>query len=144
MALRSDALHVLDDGDLERFLVGQLAHDHRHLVHAGPLRRAPAPLAGDDLEAAARASGRATIGCTRPFWRIESASSASSASRKSLRGLKGPARSWSIGEQALLALGRQARRRGARRLADQRREAAAEPTLLQGDHHRNSYVAWIV
>jgi hypothetical protein len=44
------ALHVLDDGEFERLRVGRLHHRDRHLVQAGALRRAPAPLAGDDLE----------------------------------------------------------------------------------------------
>ena len=44
------ALHVLDDRELERFLVVDLADDDRHFVQPGPLRRAPAAFAGDDLE----------------------------------------------------------------------------------------------
>ncbi len=36
-----------------RLLVGDVADDDRHLEQAGALRRAPAPLAGDDLEAVA-------------------------------------------------------------------------------------------
>ena len=53
------ALHVLDDRKLQRFRIGRLDDDDRHLVQAGALRRAPAPLAGDDLEAvgARRAAG---------------------------------------------------------------------------------------
>ncbi len=51
------ALHVLDDRELEHLLVGQVAHDDRHRVQAGPLRRAPAPLTGDDL-VAGRSPGR--------------------------------------------------------------------------------------
>ena len=66
------ALHVLDDGELERLLIAQIAHDHRHLMQAGPLRRAPAPFAGDDLVAAALAirarDDRLHAG---PCWRIE-------------------------------------------------------------------------
>ncbi len=46
------ALHVLDDGELEDLLVVELAHDDRHRVQPGLLRRAPAALAGDDLVAA--------------------------------------------------------------------------------------------
>ena len=46
------ALHVLDDGKLENFFVGEVARDDRNGVQAGLLRRAPAPLAGDDLVAA--------------------------------------------------------------------------------------------
>ena len=48
------ALDVLDDGDLDRFLVGQRADDHRHVMQIGELRRAPAALAGDDLIGVAR------------------------------------------------------------------------------------------
>ena len=43
------ALHVLDDGDLERFAVAGLDDEDRDLVQPGPLRRPPAALAGDDL-----------------------------------------------------------------------------------------------
>ena len=53
------ALHVLDDRKLERLAVGHLDHDDRHVVHAGALRRAPAPFAGDDLELIGRALDRA-------------------------------------------------------------------------------------
>ena len=41
------ALHVLDERDLERLAVGELAQHHRHLVQPRALRRAPAPLAGE-------------------------------------------------------------------------------------------------
>ena len=101
------ALHVLDDRKLENFLVGEFAHDDRHRVQAGLLRRAPAALAGDDLVAAALRLGRTMIGCTRPLVRIDSASSASSSSRKSLRGLSGLERNLGDRHHALLALGRQ-------------------------------------
>ena len=43
------ALHVLDDRELERLAVVDLEQHDRHVVQAGALRRAPAPLAGDDL-----------------------------------------------------------------------------------------------
>ena len=49
------ALHVLDDGEFERLHVGRLDDRDRHLVQAGALRRAPAPLAGDDLVVVRRA-----------------------------------------------------------------------------------------
>ena len=42
-------LHVFDDRDFERFAVSGLDDDDRDLVQRGPLRGAPAPLAGDDL-----------------------------------------------------------------------------------------------
>ena len=44
------ALHVLDDGEFERLAVGHFENDDRHFVQLRALRRAPAPLAGDDLE----------------------------------------------------------------------------------------------
>src|SRR3977135_3629791 len=47
------ALDILKEGDFERFLVAEFANDGRDFVQARPLRRAPAPLAGDDLEAMA-------------------------------------------------------------------------------------------
>src|SRR4051812_46013000 len=45
------ALDILDQRDLERLLVAEFAHDGGDFVEPGALRRAPAPLAGDDLEA---------------------------------------------------------------------------------------------
>ena len=48
------ALHVLDDRDLERVAVADIDRHDRHLVQAGELRGAPAPFAGDDLEAILR------------------------------------------------------------------------------------------
>ena len=49
MRIEVRALDVLDDGVFERGPVVDLDDDHRHLVQAGHLRRAPAPLAGDDF-----------------------------------------------------------------------------------------------
>jgi hypothetical protein len=46
------ALQILDDGDLHRLLVGDLAQNGRDGLLAGQLRGPPAPLAGDKLEAA--------------------------------------------------------------------------------------------
>src|SRR5579885_697790 len=43
------ALDVLDEGDFERFAVLEFADDDRDFVELCHLRRAPAPLAGDDL-----------------------------------------------------------------------------------------------
>ena len=61
------ALHVLDDRDLERLVVGDLDRHDRHVVQAGALRRAPAPLAGDDLEVVRRAgtAARGSAGSRR-------------------------------------------------------------------------------
>ena len=42
-------LHVLDNGDFERFAVARLDDDDRELVQPRPLRGPPAPLASDDL-----------------------------------------------------------------------------------------------
>ena len=74
------ALNVLDDGKLERLLVGDVMNDDRHVVQAGLLRRPPAPLAGDDLVGlrGAAGGGRTRIGWTTPFSRIEAASSSRS------------------------------------------------------------------
>ena len=47
------ALNVLDDGDLDRLLVGQRPNDDRHLVQVRALGGAPAALAGNDLVAVA-------------------------------------------------------------------------------------------
>ena len=46
------ALDVLDERDLQQMIVVDLAHDDGDLEQARALRRAPAALAGDDLEAA--------------------------------------------------------------------------------------------
>ncbi len=43
------ALQVLDQRDLQRFEIVEGPHHHRHVVQLRLLRRAPAPLAGDDL-----------------------------------------------------------------------------------------------
>ena len=53
------ALHVLDDRDLQRVAVADIDRNDRHLVQAGALRCAPAPLADDDLETIGRALHRA-------------------------------------------------------------------------------------
>ena len=46
-------------GDFERRLLVSLDQDDRHIMHAGALRRAPAPLAGDDLVGVGDANDRA-------------------------------------------------------------------------------------
>ena len=46
------ALDVLDDRELERGAVVDVAHDDRDLRQPRALRRAPAAFAGDDLVAA--------------------------------------------------------------------------------------------
>src|SRR3954447_26631200 len=43
------ALHVFDDGDLERVRIAGVDRDDRYFVQAGDLRRAPAAFAGDDF-----------------------------------------------------------------------------------------------
>ena len=53
------ALHVLDDGKLERLAIADFEQQHRHIVQARALRRAPASLAGDDLVLIHRAAHRA-------------------------------------------------------------------------------------
>ena len=47
------ALDVLDQRQRERRLIGHRLHERRHSFESRALRRAPAALAGDDLEAAA-------------------------------------------------------------------------------------------
>ena len=56
--IKIGALHILDDRKLQRLLVGRLDDDDRHLVQPGTLRRAPAPLASDDLKSVGRAAHR--------------------------------------------------------------------------------------
>ena len=53
------ALDVLDQRDLERVAIGEIAHHDRHFVQLRLLRRAPAPLAGDDLPLAGLGAMRA-------------------------------------------------------------------------------------
>ena len=50
------ALNVLDQRHGQSRLVGNLADQRRHFGEPGQLRRAPAPLAGNDLVAVARAA----------------------------------------------------------------------------------------
>ena len=58
--------HVLDQRELERLGVAVRAHDRGDPVEPGHLRRAPAPLAGDQLvRAARRRAGRAPAGARR-------------------------------------------------------------------------------
>src|SRR6185312_13352239 len=66
------ALNVLDDGNLDRFLVGERAHHHRQLVQIGALRRPPATISYDSCSPR---TGRTTSGCTSPRSRIDTASS---------------------------------------------------------------------
>ena len=49
------ALHVFDDRDFQRVAVADVDRHDRHFMQPGDLRGAPAPLAGDDLEAVLRA-----------------------------------------------------------------------------------------
>src|SRR3546814_7410094 len=44
------SLNVLDDRQLERLGVAEVADDDRHLMQLGALGRPPAPLTGDNLE----------------------------------------------------------------------------------------------
>ena len=61
------ALQIFDERDLQRLDIGELADDDRHLVQPDALRRAPAALAGDQLECAAAsrrpAAPAAAAGC---------------------------------------------------------------------------------
>ena len=92
------ALDVLDDGKFERGTIIDLAHDDRDFGQPCPLRRPPAPLAGDDLIAAGTAlDGRTTTGWTMPCSRIDCARSVRSASPKARRGLRGLGSMNSIG-----------------------------------------------
>ena len=75
------ALDILDQRDLERLLVAEIADDGGDFVQPRPLRRAPAPFAGDDLEAR-WPCGRTTIGWMTPRAWIEAASSTSASSWK--------------------------------------------------------------
>ena len=125
------ALDVLDDGDLEHFLVGQRAHDDRHVMQIGLLRRAPAALAGDDLVGVAQ--GRTDHDrLHQPFSRIESASSSSWPSAKSRRGLNRPGFSAASGTLRCVLVGAP---RLLRAIADQRRKPASQPRLLRAYGH---------
>ena len=85
------ALDVLDERHGDRVLIGDIANDGGNLGKPRHLRRAPAPLAGDDFIALrfdreGRGSGRTRMGCTKPRDLIESASSPKDSGRMSTRG----------------------------------------------------------
>ena len=83
------------------------------VVFAGQLRGAPAPFAGDELEAAA-GQGRTSTGCTTPLAVMEAASSASCSSLTCERVWKGLRSIWSRGiSRGLAALGFRLRARHA-------------------------------
>ena len=52
------ALHVLDDGKLQRFAVARFQRHDGNLVQGRALRRPPAPLASDDLVSVLRTAHR--------------------------------------------------------------------------------------
>ena len=84
------ALQVFDQRDLEHFGIGERADDDRHLMQPDALRRAPAALAGDQLEGgiapSATAAPAAAAGC--PFRGSTGRAPSSSASAKRRRGCK--------------------------------------------------------
>ena len=82
------ALDILDQRDLGGRGVVEIADDRRDSVQLRPLRRAPAPLAGDDLDSRRRAGGAGSAGA-RPARRSNAASSASASSSKCWRGWSG-------------------------------------------------------
>src|SRR5262245_54420997 len=45
-------LNILDQGGLEHLAIGEIAHDHRHIVQARALSCTPAPLACNNLKGA--------------------------------------------------------------------------------------------
>ena len=52
------ALQVFDEGDFQRLQIAERPDDDRHPVQPGALRRAPAPLAGNQLEIGSRITDR--------------------------------------------------------------------------------------
>ena len=130
------ALHVLDQRHLEHFAVGERALQHRHLVQAGELCRAPAPLAGDDFVAVGL--GRMPAHQDR----LEDAVGADRGGEGFELVLVEPAPRLQRARLQLLdrQLARRARRRGLRTFAQQRREAAPEAALLLADHGAGSVV----
>ena len=65
------ARHVLDQRELERLGVVARAHERRDRLEAGELRRAPAALAGDQLEAAVGGAGARAPAAARRASRID-------------------------------------------------------------------------
>src|SRR5215469_12900507 len=128
------ALQVLDERDLERLGIGKSTHDDRDLVHADALRRAPAPLAGNQLETGLLVPQRAheegledALFADRLRKRVE------------LRLRKAAARLESAGADQLdrnAALRRRFRSAADFRLAEQCREAAAELAASRALAHR--------
>ena len=107
------ALDVFDQGDRDRCGIGYLPDHHRDGIEARQLSRAPAALAGNDFILLGNgcitvlASGRTTIGCIRPWARIDAASSCSDSWSHVLARLKsaraGADRAESPGRQYWLA-----------------------------------------
>ncbi len=96
-------------------------------MQAGPLRRTPAALAGDDLIGIGHASrGRTRIGWMTPFSRMESVSSDRSSSAKDLRGLSGFARD-ELDRNRALPPGTPLADGLIGRIADEGRKAASKP-----------------
>ena len=112
-------------------LVGELAHDDRHLVQPGALGRPPAPLAGDDLVAGRRRRGSHQERLQDAAARGSSAASASSSSSsKRRRGCSGDGRRNSIGTSRAAA--RRSRCAVSSALAaEQGRQAHAEPAAAR-------------
>ena len=79
------ALDILDQRDFGGRGVVELADERRDAVELRLLRRAPAALAGDDLDSRRRPGGAGSAGA-RPCRRSTAASSSSATSSKCLRG----------------------------------------------------------
>ncbi len=137
------ALHVLDHGELGDLLVGEVAHDDGHGVERRLLRRAPAPLAGDDLVAAAVRVGAGddrlhqALGAQR-VGEIDELEVVEVLARVEAAGVQ-----LVDGDEPLLAVRGEPGVR-LRRLADQRGEPAAEPALVHRYGHRSSPIPQII
>src|SRR5215510_6573967 len=130
-------LHVFDQRDFEQLLVTQLTDDRRHLMDSGALRGAPAPVAGDNLVAAAAAIGpdndrlQQTLGANRvgQFCQLLLAKVSARVQWAAVKLIDA--------NGALFAFGRQPWLTGWH-LPDQGRKAAAKSAFLQGYGHRSS------
>ncbi len=130
------ALHVLDDGEFEHLGVVEIAHHRGQLVHRGELRRPPAPLAGDDLEAGRVGGVRAQDQRLDHALLADRGGEVLEVAARRTRGAAGPG--WPGSGRSGPCAGPTARCRGRRGdvgadIGEQGGEAAAEALLL---HHR--------
>ena len=141
------ALEVLDDRDLERGVVVDLLDEGRDRLEAGGLRRAPAALAGDELELAVverpdedgledavLADGRGKL-VERRLRRTPGVAAPGSGSMRSTSMLRTPPRErpWRSFESRLTIAGESSRSSDRRRAAAARKSVLAKVDHLPGE-----------